>query len=186
MIEQPSQVVGQVPLSERVAGRFGLPVAAGVPGDDPVPRPERLDLRGEHLVVHEQPVRQNDWRQVPASVLVVDPLAIDLEKRHRGPPTCRRTAVPGTAHANRSPASKHQGPHRFTPPSLAAAYHFAPRPGDSIKVAENGRVPQSELSRKLLIEPGHRILVLNPPAGYLDSLNPLPDGASTATNGASG
>ena len=45
---------------------------------------------------------------------------------------------------------------------------------------------QSELSRKLLIEPGHRVLVLNPPAGYIDSLNPLPDGASTTTDGASG
>lgn len=47
-------------------------------------------------------------------------------------------------------------------------------------------MPQSELSRKLLIEPGHRVLVLNPPPGYLDSLNPLPDGASTGTDGASG
>jgi len=45
-------------------------------------------------------------------------------------------------------------------------------------------VAQSELSRKLLIEPGHRVLVLNPPPGYIDSLNPLPDGASTGTNGA--
>ena len=48
------------------------------------------------------------------------------------------------------------------------------------------RVPQSELSRKLLIEPGHRVVVLNAPAGYLDSLNPLPDGASTAADGAGG
>jgi 1-acyl-sn-glycerol-3-phosphate acyltransferase len=47
-------------------------------------------------------------------------------------------------------------------------------------------VPQSELSHKLLIEPGHRVLVLNPPAGYIDSLNPLPDGASIGTDGASG
>jgi 1-acyl-sn-glycerol-3-phosphate acyltransferase len=53
-------------------------------------------------------------------------------------------------------------------------------------VAENVRVPQSELSRKLLIQPGSRVLVLNPPAGYLDSLNPLPDGASTGTDSASG
>jgi 1-acyl-sn-glycerol-3-phosphate acyltransferase len=47
-------------------------------------------------------------------------------------------------------------------------------------------MPQSELSRKLLIEPGHRVVVLNAPAGYLDSLNPLPDGASTAVDGARG
>ena len=60
-------------------------------------------------------------------------------------------------------------------------------PGSSCAaLAENGRVPQSELSRKLLIEPGNRFLVLNPPAGYMESLNPLPDGASTGTNGAGG
>ena len=42
-------------------------------------------------------------------------------------------------------------------------------------------MPQSELSRRLLIEPGHHVLVLNPPAGYIDSLNPLTAGASAAT-----
>jgi 1-acyl-sn-glycerol-3-phosphate acyltransferase len=41
-------------------------------------------------------------------------------------------------------------------------------------------VPQSDLSRKLLIEPGHQVLVLNPPVGYLDLLAPLPEGASTS------
>jgi 1-acyl-sn-glycerol-3-phosphate acyltransferase len=39
-------------------------------------------------------------------------------------------------------------------------------------------VAQSDLSRKLLIEPGCRCAVFNPPAGYLDRLHPLPDGAS--------
>jgi 1-acyl-sn-glycerol-3-phosphate acyltransferase len=48
------------------------------------------------------------------------------------------------------------------------------------------RVSQSELSRRLLIEPGDRVLVLNAPAGYLDSLDPLPVGASTGTDGGSG
>jgi 1-acyl-sn-glycerol-3-phosphate acyltransferase len=47
-------------------------------------------------------------------------------------------------------------------------------------------VPQSELSHKLLIKPGHRVLVLNPPGGYVENLSPLPAGASTVTNGASG
>ena len=39
-------------------------------------------------------------------------------------------------------------------------------------------VMASELSRRLLIQPGRRVLVVNPPAGYLESLQPLPDGAS--------
>jgi len=38
-------------------------------------------------------------------------------------------------------------------------------------------VPASNLSRKLLIEAGRRVLVLNPPAGYVESLLPLPEGA---------
>jgi 1-acyl-sn-glycerol-3-phosphate acyltransferase len=41
-------------------------------------------------------------------------------------------------------------------------------------------VKPSALSRALLIKPGHRVLVLNAPSGYLDSLRPLPDGASAA------
>jgi len=48
------------------------------------------------------------------------------------------------------------------------------------------QVPQSELSRKLLIGPGNRVLVLNPPPGYLESLNPLPEGASSGADRAGG
>jgi hypothetical protein len=36
------------------------------------------------------------------------------------------------------------------------------------------------LAKKLLIKPGFALLVLNPPAGYLDQLAPLPDGAAFA------
>ncbi len=43
------------------------------------------------------------------------------------------------------------------------------------------RVPPSELSRKLKIEPGDRCLVLNAPAGYLSRLEPLPDGAAASS-----
>lgn len=41
-------------------------------------------------------------------------------------------------------------------------------------------MPASALSRRLLIQPGQRVLVINPPAGYLESLQPLPEGASAA------
>ena len=44
--------------------------------------------------------------------------------------------------------------------------------------ADNAAMPASELSRRLLIQPGQRVLVINPPAGYLESLRPLPEGAS--------
>lgn len=43
----------------------------------------------------------------------------------------------------------------------------------------------STLSRKLLIEAGQRVLVLNAPSGYLQTLEPLPDGA-VASNQADG
>ncbi len=36
----------------------------------------------------------------------------------------------------------------------------------------------SDLVRKLLIKAGYRVGLVNPPAGYLDRLHPLPDGAS--------
>ena len=45
------------------------------------------------------------------------------------------------------------------------------------------RVPPSELSRKLKIEPGNRCLVLNAPEGYLRQLDPLPDGAAIVPAG---
>jgi len=41
-------------------------------------------------------------------------------------------------------------------------------------------MPASELSRRLLIQPGQRVLVINPPPGYLHTLLPLPEGASLA------
>src|ERR1700686_4707256 len=82
MVAQPFQVVAQVGERERVVRGLRLAVAARVPRDDPVPRAKSLDLRGEHLVVHEQAVRQDERRQVPARVLEVDPLAIDFAKRH--------------------------------------------------------------------------------------------------------
>jgi 1-acyl-sn-glycerol-3-phosphate acyltransferase len=47
------------------------------------------------------------------------------------------------------------------------------------------RVRPSELSRKLKIGPGDRCLVFNPPEGYLERLQPLPEGASAGPgNGA--
>ena len=35
----------------------------------------------------------------------------------------------------------------------------------------------SALARKLLVKPGHRVAVMDSPAGYLDLLRPLPEGA---------
>jgi len=35
----------------------------------------------------------------------------------------------------------------------------------------------SALARKLLVKPGHRVVVMHSPAGYADLLRPLPEGA---------
>ncbi|HEY8171619.1 MAG TPA: DUF3052 domain-containing protein [Dehalococcoidia bacterium] len=40
--------------------------------------------------------------------------------------------------------------------------------------------PPSPLAKKLQIKPGNHVLVLDAPAGFLEALAPLPDGASTA------
>src|SRR6202158_6079117 len=42
---------------------------------------------------------------------------------------------------------------------------------------------QSALARKLLIQPGQSVLILNAPPGYLAGLQPLPDGATLAEEG---
>jgi hypothetical protein len=39
---------------------------------------------------------------------------------------------------------------------------------------------QSPLIRKLRIQPGQRLLILNPPPGYVESLRPLPEDARIA------
>lgn len=38
-----------------------------------------------------------------------------------------------------------------------------------------------QLAKKLLIKPGHRVLVRNAPAGYLEKLEPLSDGVQLLT-----
>jgi 1-acyl-sn-glycerol-3-phosphate acyltransferase len=42
------------------------------------------------------------------------------------------------------------------------------------------QVDESPLARKLLIQPGDRVLILNPPPGYLAGLQPLPGGAAAS------
>jgi 1-acyl-sn-glycerol-3-phosphate acyltransferase len=44
-------------------------------------------------------------------------------------------------------------------------------------------VAESALARKLLIQPGQSVLVLNAPSGYLAGLQPLPDSATVAEQG---
>jgi 1-acyl-sn-glycerol-3-phosphate acyltransferase len=44
-------------------------------------------------------------------------------------------------------------------------------------------VAESALARKLLIRPGQSVLILNAPPGYLASLQPLPQNATTADEG---
>ncbi|HEX8222012.1 MAG TPA: hypothetical protein VF914_22680 [Chloroflexia bacterium] len=39
------------------------------------------------------------------------------------------------------------------------------------------------MAKKLGIKPGHKVLVLNAPDGYLQALGPLPEGVGVATSG---
>lgn len=43
-------------------------------------------------------------------------------------------------------------------------------------------MPDTSLSKRLAIKPGHRLLVLNAPEGYVDALGELPDGVELATS----
>ena len=42
-------------------------------------------------------------------------------------------------------------------------------------------MPPSELSRKLDLEPGDRLLIVNPAAGFMELIRPLPDGVAVLT-----
>ena len=44
----------------------------------------------------------------------------------------------------------------------------------------------SPLIKKLLIKPGQRVVVLNPPAGYVEGLAPLPEGVEVSDQPAGG
>src|SRR3970040_2550174 len=48
-------------------------------------------------------------------------------------------------------------------------------------VTKGAKLMSDQLAKKLLIKPGHRILVRNAPAGYLEKLVPLPEGVQLAT-----
>ena len=78
MVEEPFQIVGEVPVAERLISVLGLAVAARVPRDEPAADLGGFDLGREHLSVHEQPVCKHDGHEVAACVFVVDPLAVDL------------------------------------------------------------------------------------------------------------
>src|SRR3990172_6120276 len=47
-------------------------------------------------------------------------------------------------------------------------------------VTKGAKLMSDQLAKKLLIKPGHRILVRNAPAGYLENLEPLPEGVQLA------
>jgi hypothetical protein len=42
-------------------------------------------------------------------------------------------------------------------------------------------MPESSLVRKLLLKPGYTLLILNAPDGYIQTLNPLPEGVEIHT-----
>jgi hypothetical protein len=46
--------------------------------------------------------------------------------------------------------------------------------------------PVTPLAKKLQVKPGHRLALMNAPAGYQERLEPLPDGAELAAAGETG
>ena len=48
---------------------------------------------------------------------------------------------------------------------------------------DNASVKGSALARKLLVQPGQQMLLMNAPAGYMDRLQPLPEQASATEHG---
>ena len=82
VVEQPETVARGVPISERLAVELRLAEAPLIPRDDPELVPQRVDLGGEHLPVHQEAVAEDHRRAVAAAVLEADPLTVDLGDRH--------------------------------------------------------------------------------------------------------
>ncbi len=81
--EQTEAVGGGVPIREGLAVELGEPEPALVPRDDAELRRERLDLRSEHLVIHQEAVPRGSPAGRRPRVLEVDPLTVDVCVRHR-------------------------------------------------------------------------------------------------------
>ena len=80
MVEQAKAVSSRIPVRE------GLPVSHGVPETPLIPRhhpelgAERLDLGGEHVGVHEEPVGEDDYRSVTPGVGIGNVLPVHFSK----------------------------------------------------------------------------------------------------------
>ena len=91
-----------------------------VPGDHAVTVSQRLDLRCEHLVVHEQAVREDDGRPGAAAVLVVELLAVDGGDGHATSSLCcghRRCLTPVASRPASEIGDRHDFPRRGRRPS---------------------------------------------------------------------
>ena len=75
VVEQTEAVGGRIPVGERVAVVLGEAEATLVPRDHAVLVAQRCHLRREHLVIHQEAVRQDHRRPVAAGVLEVDAAA---------------------------------------------------------------------------------------------------------------
>ena len=181
--QQGGEVVGGVVVAERRQGvgrRAG--VAALVPGDAAIAGPQRLDLRGEHLVVHEQAVREDHRRTGAAGVLVVDPLAVDLGDRHGrfliGSSPSRsegRWRVMSRAKARRNAPEgrcprtslfpRRRSPHRRTSPLAGLVRDTSPR-------QRGEEHPQATASTALGTSAGFSAMTMWPASGTLTSVEP--------------
>ncbi len=118
VVEQAEAVARRVPVGEGLAVELGLAEAPLVPGDHAELVAERLDLRREHLAVHQEAVAEDHRCALAAAVLEAEPLAVHVRVGHgrdsmqaarRGAgssvdnPRSHRPATPGGQDAPRHP-----------------------------------------------------------------------------------
>ena len=77
MVEQTEAVGGRVPVAERLAVELGVAEPTLVPRDHAIAVAQRVDLWGEHLVVHEEAVGEDHRRAGTTGVFEVDVLTVD-------------------------------------------------------------------------------------------------------------
>src|SRR3990167_5079652 len=86
MIQQRQAIFGRIPVGERLTVVFGQAKTALIPGDDPQFRAEGGDLRGEHLLIHQETVAEDQRQAITAVVGKVNALLVEWGESHGNTP----------------------------------------------------------------------------------------------------
>ena len=80
--QQPEAIVRRIPVREGLSVELGVAETTFIPRDHSIATAQCSHLRSEHLMVHHEPMAEDDWFTIPARVLEIDLLTVDWRVRH--------------------------------------------------------------------------------------------------------